>query len=287
MNTGNKPRLWIRTVIRRHYERVGKTFRIEFWVWRFDHLGSQLVVKLLGLIYRLVITNIDGFGDVVNGYYNAGFQIYTLLLALSSVGIPSAISKLVARAETAGNQRRSEDVFRTAMALFFGIGLLSAAALYLGADLTACFVIQMNGVQGTLRPLSPAVLFACLSSVLQGYYLGLGSAKATGSSQVAEQLLKSVLTVVTVLALTGYSAQAMSAERIRVFHPIGRASPGAHAAEGRVLNGSTRPSALLNLREKIQPMSVSWPAASISMHLPLSTNETEETKCLIPRAIMR
>lgn len=121
MNTGNKPRLWIRTVIRRYYERVGKTFRIEFWVWRFDHLGSQLVVKLLGLVYRLVITNIDGFGDVVNGYYNAGFQIYTLLLALSSVGIPSAISKLVAWAETAGNQRRSEDVFRTAMALFFGI----------------------------------------------------------------------------------------------------------------------------------------------------------------------
>ena len=153
MNTGNKPRLWIRTVIRRHYERVGKTFRIEFWVWRFDHFGFQLVVTLLGLVYRLAITNIDGFGDVVNGYYNAGFQIYTLLLALSSVGIPSATSKLVARAETAGNQRRSGDVFRTAMALFFGIGLLSAAALYLGADLTACFVIQMDG--GTGDPPDP------------------------------------------------------------------------------------------------------------------------------------
>ncbi|MFR8332210.1 MAG: hypothetical protein ACLU9S_07480 [Oscillospiraceae bacterium] len=103
---------------------------------------------------------------------------------------------------------------------------------------------------------------------------------------MAEQLLKSVLTVVTVLALTGYSAQAMSAGRIRVFHPIGRASPGAHAAEGRVLNGSTRPSALLNLREKIQPMSVSWPAAHFDAAQPYQQNETEETRCLIPRAIM-
>lgn len=228
------------------------------------------MVKLLGLVYRLVITNIDGFGDVVNGYYNAGFQIYTLLLALSSVGIPSAISKLVAWAETAGNQRRSEDVFRTAMALFFGIGLLSAAALYLGADLIACFVIQMDG--GTGDPPDPVPRCPIRLPVLRlaGILPWIGVRKATGSSQVAEQLLKSVLTVVTVLALTGYSAQAMSAGRIRVFHPIGRASPGAHAAEGRVLNGSTRPSALLNLREKIQPMSVSWPAVHFDAPTPIN-----------------
>ena len=56
---------------------------------------SQVVVKLLGFIYRMVITNVPGFGDEGNGYYNYGFQIYTLLLALSSVGIPNAISKLV------------------------------------------------------------------------------------------------------------------------------------------------------------------------------------------------
>lgn len=189
----------------------GKRSESAFWVGVLTMFGSQLAVKLLGLIYRLVITNIDGFGDVGNGYYSAGFQIYTLLLALSSVGIPSAISKLVAQAEAAGNHRRSEDIFHTAMALFFGIGLVCAAALYLGADLIARSIIGMDGVQGTLQALSPAVLFVCLSSVLRGYYLGLGSAKAAGSSQVVEQLLKSVLTVAIVLALTGYSAQAMSA----------------------------------------------------------------------------
>ena len=182
-----------------------------FWIGVLTMFGSQLAVKLLGLMYRLVITNVDGFGDMGNGYYSAGFQIYTLLLALSSVGIPGAISKLVAQAEAAGDRRRSEEIFRTAMALFFGIGLVCAAALYLGAEWIARYVIRVDGVQETLRALSPTVLFVCLSSVLRGYYLGLGSAKAAGSSQVVEQLLKSVLTVAIVLALTGYSAQAMSA----------------------------------------------------------------------------
>ena len=189
----------------------GNRSESAFWVGVLTMFGSQLAVKLLGLLYRLVITNIDGFGDMGNGYYSAGFQIYTLLLALSSVGIPSAISKLVAQAEAAGNHRRSEEIFHAAMALFFGVGLVCAAALYLGADFIARSVIRMDGVQGTLRALSPAVLFVCLSSVLRGYYLGLGSAKAAGSSQVAEQLLKSALTVAIVLALTGYSAQVMSA----------------------------------------------------------------------------
>lgn len=57
-------------------------------------LISQILVKILGAAYRMVITNIDGFGDAGNGIYNVGFQIYTLLLAISSVGIPNAISKM-------------------------------------------------------------------------------------------------------------------------------------------------------------------------------------------------
>ena len=52
---------------------------------------AQFAVKLLGMVYRVVITNINGFGDLGGGYLNTGFQVYTLLLAISSVGIPNAI----------------------------------------------------------------------------------------------------------------------------------------------------------------------------------------------------
>ena len=54
-------------------------------------LISQVLVKVLGMVYRIVITNIDGFGDEGLGFYNVGFQIYTLLLAISSVGIPTKV----------------------------------------------------------------------------------------------------------------------------------------------------------------------------------------------------
>ena len=58
-------------------------------------LFAQIVIKVLGLIYRLVITNIPYFGDAGNGLYSSGYQIYTLLLAIASIGVPSAIAKLV------------------------------------------------------------------------------------------------------------------------------------------------------------------------------------------------
>lgn len=166
---------------------------------------------------------------LVNGYYNAGFQIYTLLLALSSVGIPSAISKLVAWAETAGNQRRSEDVFRTAMALFFGIGLLSAAALYLGADLIACFVIQMDG--GTGDPPDPVPRCPIRLPVLRlaGILSWIGVRKghrqfSSGGTAPEICLNRGDGSGTDWLICPGHVCRT-----VRVFHPIGRASPGAHA----------------------------------------------------------
>ena len=56
---------------------------------------SHILIKILGLIYRVYLTNKQGFGDTGNAIYSSGFQIYALLLTFSSVGIPNAIAKLV------------------------------------------------------------------------------------------------------------------------------------------------------------------------------------------------
>ena len=56
---------------------------------------SQVLIKLLGLISKIFLTNKEGFGDVGNGIYGSGYQIYAMLLTISSIGVPNAISKLV------------------------------------------------------------------------------------------------------------------------------------------------------------------------------------------------
>ena len=56
---------------------------------------SQVFVKALGLVYKLYLTNKEGFGDKGNAIYSSGFQIYALLLTISAMGVPNALSKLI------------------------------------------------------------------------------------------------------------------------------------------------------------------------------------------------
>lgn len=174
-------------------------------------LMSQVVIKLLGLVYRLVITNVEGFGNIGNGYYSAGYQIYTLLLALSSVGIPNAISKMVSERLAVGKYRQAKRIFHTALVLFAGIGAFFSLLMYFGADFIALSMIKLDGVQYTLQALAPSVFFVCISSVIRGYFLGHQDVRVSGTSQVIEQIFKTTLTIVFVLMLVSESAEIMAA----------------------------------------------------------------------------
>ena len=99
---------------------------------------SQLLIKVLGMVYRLVITNVEGFGNTGVGYYSAGYQIYALLLTISSIGIPSVISKLVSERLAIDDKAGAQRIFKISLKFFAIIGLFFSLALYFGADFIAC-----------------------------------------------------------------------------------------------------------------------------------------------------
>lgn len=174
-------------------------------------LFSQVAVKVLGLVYRMVITNISGFGDAGNGYYNTGFQVYTLLLAISSVGIPNAISKMTSERAALGDWKGAHKIFKTAMVLFFVIGLVCAAILFFGADFIVGTILgqaEADGAKYVLKALAPSVIFVCMSAVIRGYFTGMSNMKATSMSQVLEQVFKCVFTVGIVWVMAGFSIYA-------------------------------------------------------------------------------
>ncbi len=165
-------------------------------------LFAQFAVKILGMVYRMVITNVDGFGNSGNGYYSAGFNIYTLLLALSSVGIPNAISKMTAERVALGDRRGAHRIFKTALALFSGVGIVCTLLLFFGAEWIATVVIELPGAKYVLMALSPSILFVCVSSVIRGYFNGLKDMKATSNSQIIEQIFKCIFTIGIVVAMS-------------------------------------------------------------------------------------
>ena len=172
---------------------------------------AQILIKVLGFVYRLVIINVEGFGDIGNGYYDTGYTVYSLLLTLSSVGIPTVISKLVSERVAIGDHKGAYRIFKTSLKIFTAIGAVFSIALFLGADLIATKILNVPDVKYVLMVLAPAIMFVASSAVLRGYFAGLGSMKSTSVSQTLEQFFNCVLTITFVYALVGKDPAVMAA----------------------------------------------------------------------------
>lgn len=172
---------------------------------------SEVLVKLLGFIYKLVITNIEGFGDVGVGYYNSGYQIYALMLTLSSIGIPSVISKLVSERLAKDDKAGAQRIFKVALRFFSMLGLFLSFGLYFGADLIATHLLNVPDTAHVMRVLAPAIVFVSISAVLRGYFAGQQNMKPTSVSQALEQFLNCILSITFVYACIGKDTYIMAA----------------------------------------------------------------------------
>lgn len=164
----------------------------------FSLIFSQILIKILGLIYTLYLTNKEGFGDTGNAIYGSAYQIYAMLLTLSSIGVPNAISKLVAERTALEDHKGAHRIFKVAFATFSVIGLIGTMLLFFGADFIANTVLEIPESKYTLVALSPAIFFVSIASVLRGYFNGRESMKVTARSQSLEQIFKTIFTIVIV-----------------------------------------------------------------------------------------
>ena len=171
---------------------------------------SQLLIKVLGLIYKLVITNIEGFGDAGLGYYSAGYQIYSLLLTLSSIGIPSVISKLVSERIAIGDTNGAQRIFKVAFRFFTTLGLVLSIGLFFGSNFIATNILNVPDVEYVMKVLAPAIVFVAMSAVLRGYFSGQQNMKPTSVSQTLEQFLNCVLSITFVYACIGKDTYIMA-----------------------------------------------------------------------------
>ena len=166
---------------------------------------SQVLIKILGLVYKVYLTNKPGFGDEGNAICNSGYQIYALLLTISSIGVPNAISKLVSERIALGDNRGAHRIFKIAFATFAVIGLIGTLMLFFGARFISNVLLQIPEAELTLVALSPSIFFVAISSVVRGYFNGRANMKATANSQTLEQFFKTTLTILLVAVVAIFS----------------------------------------------------------------------------------
>ena len=161
-------------------------------------LFSQILIKIIGLAYKLYLTNKQGFGDAGNAIYSAGFQIYALLLTFSSTGVPNAISKLVSERVAIGDNKGAHKIFRIAFFTFALFGLIGTIFLFLFAKIIANNWLEIPEAEYSLITLSPSIFLVSITSVIRGYFNGRQRLSVTAKSQTIEQIFKTVFTILLV-----------------------------------------------------------------------------------------
>ena len=149
-----------------------------------------IIVKLIGALYKIPLANIlgeEGFGN-----FNAAYNIYNVLLIISTAGLPVALSKTISEANALGRYNQVNRVFRVAMTTFITLGALSTLIMFFGANLITELMGSPDAAP-SVRALALAPLCVCCMAAFRGYFQGHGNMAPTSTSQVVEAAFKLVL----------------------------------------------------------------------------------------------
>lgn len=154
---------------------------------------ATVLTKVIGVIYRIPLANI--LGDAGNGFYGYAYQIYAMALMVSSLSLPTAVSKLVSAKLAAGQKRNSVRVFRCSMLFAVVVGAVITAAVFFGADAISVYAMKSPLSVYALQMLAPGLFLVAVMAVIRGYFQGLGSMMPTAVSQIIEQLIRAVISI--------------------------------------------------------------------------------------------
>lgn len=171
---------------------------------------SVVIIKILGAIYKIPLANIlgkDGYGQ-----FSVAYNIYNVLLALSTAGLPIAVAKMISEANNLGRPVQIKKIFRVAVCTFIAFGAVGSLILYLFPVDLAVLLGNPNATR-SIAALAPAVILVCIISAFRGYTEGLQDMRPTAVSQVIEVAVKIAvgLTIAIILLNQGQSVPIMSA----------------------------------------------------------------------------
>lgn len=152
--------------------------------------GAVAVTKVLGALYKIPLGNLLDSQGMAHFY--AAYNVYNLLLMLSTAGLPLAASRLVSQAEALGYHRQAHRVFRCTALLLGAMGMVFSTLMlcFPGAMATT---LHDPMAASSIAVLAPSVLCVCLTSAIRGYTQGLGNMTPTAISQVMESTGKLVV----------------------------------------------------------------------------------------------
>ena len=155
--------------------------------------AAGIIVRLIGILYRVPMTNI--IGDEGMGYYSTAFNVYNIMLILSSYSLPVAVSRMLSARLAKNEYRNAARVLQAALAYATVAGGISCAITWFFADFFAASVFDTPLAVYALKTLAPTIWIMAYLGVLRGFFQGHGTMVPTAISQILEQIVNAIVSV--------------------------------------------------------------------------------------------
>jgi len=159
---------------------------------------ATAIVKIIGALYKIPLNAI--IGEQGFGYFNTAYEIYNVLLMISTAGLPVAMSRMISQASSLRHYNQVRRVYRTARGIFLALGITGSLLMTLFCRQLARFQNQPDA-WAAIGFLGPCVLLICIMSTFRGFFQGQGNMLPTSVSQVLEAVTKLIVGMAAALLI--------------------------------------------------------------------------------------
>ncbi len=156
-------------------------------------LLAGLITRILGFINRVVLARFVGEEGV--GLYMMASPTLFLVIAITQIGLPVAISKFVAEANAIGDYRKVKSILVVSLTATAILSIIFTPLLFFGAKFLAMHLFTDHRVYYPLLAMIPIIPISAISAVLRGYFQGKQQMNPFAISLILEQAVRISLIV--------------------------------------------------------------------------------------------
>lgn len=151
-------------------------------------LLAGVVNRILGFVPRIALPRVIGPEGV--GIYQLGYPFLIFIITIITGGIPLAVAKMVAEADSEGDEAKVKRILKRSLILSTSLGLFFTFCSMLSAKWITTHLMTDPRVYYTFLCMSPIILLVSVTAVIRGYFQGRQNMIPTASSQVSETVVR-------------------------------------------------------------------------------------------------
>ena len=159
---------------------------------------ATAIVKVIGALYKIPLNAI--IGEQGFGYYSTAYEIYSVLLMISTAGLPVAMSRMISQVSALGHHNQVRRIYTTSRTIFLILGISGSLLMTLFCRQLAEFQNQPDA-WAAIGCLGPCMLLICVMSTFRGFFQGQSNMLPTSISQVIEAVVKLIVGMGAALVL--------------------------------------------------------------------------------------